>query len=112
MHYHHVSASEAGDYFQVTFEEKSDETEQYVLIQREFEFDEDSWYLECPAQNLYGQVKIIKSELSHQRLYFKTADNEEIELTFELSEENDQDVKRILEIIFLGANDVHRREAE
>lgn len=110
MHYNHVSASEAGDYFQVTFEEQpnDNDTEQYFLIQREFEFDEDSWYLECPAENLYGEVIILQHELSDQRLYFTTADNKEVELTFEIPQETYQDVKRILGVIFSGAKRIHK----
>jgi len=34
----YVSASEAGEYFQVTFEEERDSLANYLLIQRGFEF--------------------------------------------------------------------------
>jgi hypothetical protein len=34
----YVSASEAGDYFQVLFEKERDDDKEYFLIQRKFEF--------------------------------------------------------------------------
>jgi hypothetical protein len=57
LHARHASASEAGDYFQVMFEEQADaEGSRYLLIQRQFEFpDEECCAIETEQPDICGQ---------------------------------------------------------
>jgi hypothetical protein len=67
--FEHASASEAGDYYQVCFDDNDDPESidgRYLLIQRQFEFpDDDSYYLEsgfglkarAPLMVLLGRLK-------------------------------------------------------
>jgi hypothetical protein len=55
----HVSATEAGDGFQVLFETTRDSLDGYVLIQRDFEFpDGGKCYLETEARESCGHFRI------------------------------------------------------
>lgn len=106
----YVSASEAGDYFQVLFEEERDSLENYFLIQRGFEFEDitpDPCYIESDDLTLCGHLKISKVGLSRNRFYLLLGDKNQndLEIRFEISEENYQEVKRVLTIILSGYPD-------
>ena len=104
----HVSASEAGDYFQVLFEVEQDSLENYFLIQRGFEFDDyeqpDPYYIESDDEIFCGHLDIAKAKLDRNRFYLKLKDREggDLEITFDITDKNYQEVKRLLKIIFSG----------
>lgn len=105
----YVSASEAGDYFQVLFEEERDSLKNYFLIQRGFEFEDitpDPCYIESDDLTLCGHLKIKKVELSRNRFYLLLGDKNQnaLEIKFETSGGNYQEVKRVLAIILSGYN--------
>ena len=104
----HVSASEAGDYYQVLFEEKDPRTEQdslggkYLLIQRQFELpDGGRIYVESHDENLIGHFKEVKARLKSKCLYLTLGreTSTAVEVTFETSPENYTEVKRVLSIM-------------
>ena len=69
MRFNSVSASEAGDYLQVLFEEEADNLEAgYFLVQRQFEFpDEGEVYIESTDTRLCGHFAVKAAALSRQR---------------------------------------------
>lgn len=105
-----VSASEAGDYFQVLFEEDRDRFKNYFLIQRGFEFDfgerPDPCYIESDDRTFCGHIRITKAELAKNRFYLKLGDSKgsDMEIMYDTSEDNYQEVKRVVRIIFSGTN--------
>ncbi|MFQ5825049.1 MAG: hypothetical protein ACE5JB_13430 [bacterium] len=104
-----MTASEAGgEYFQVSFEEEWDSLTNYFLIQRGFEFDDDEKpdppYLESDDERFCGHLEFQKVEFNRNRFYIQLADEEknDLEVSFGISEDNYQEVKRVLKIILLG----------
>ena len=68
----HVSASEAGDYFQVVFGQSPDSDEGYVLVQRQFEMpDGGECYVETDDRDFCGHFRIRNAQLS--RNWFRMA---------------------------------------
>lgn len=72
-----ASASEAGDYYQLSFddddEKEDDDAEsvegRYFLIQRQFEFpDDDSFYLESDDASFCGHFKVRAATLTREFL--------------------------------------------
>jgi len=104
----YVSASEAGDeIFQVIFEVRlEEEGRPYVLISRAFlEEDEDeisSIYLETHDEGLIGHYSVLEAQLTRNRftVYLPPLVNESIEIDFTTSDQNFEEVKRTLGIIF------------
>ena len=100
-----VIATESGDYYQVDFEETRDSLINYLLIQRGFEFEEltpDPVYVECSDPDLCGHVPIKKVSFTPNRFYLQVDDANEdfaFDITYQIDENNYQEVKRILEII-------------
>ena len=75
MHSGCVSASQDGDYYQVLFEEKDEDSEQgslggeYLLIQRQFEMPDGSRiYVESHDQDFIGHFKVVKATLNSKCL--------------------------------------------
>ena len=103
-----VCVSDDGDYFQVLFEEEWDSLKNYFLIQRNFEHDYDEepdrCYIETDNEGFCGHLDIEKAELDRNRFYLKLADKKdgEIEITFQIRNENYLEAKRVLKIIFSG----------
>jgi hypothetical protein len=108
IHVGYVSPSEAGDYYQVLFEERDPDSEQdspdgkYLLVQRQFEMpDEGRIYVESHDQDFVGQFKVVKARLKPKwfclTLSRKTFAS--IEVTFETSPENYAEVKRVLSVM-------------
>ncbi len=105
----HVKASESGgEYFQVSFDEERDSLTNYFLIQRAFECDEDEEpdppYLESEDEIFCGHLEFQKVEFNRHRFYIQLADkeNNDLEVSFNISEDNYQEVKKTLEIILYG----------
>ena len=104
----YASVSVAGDYYQVMFEEKVPNEEQdsmdskYLLIQRQFEFqDHDLIYVESHDQNYIGHFKVARARLDAKSL-FLVLDRKNaavIEITFETSAGNYAEVKRVMRIM-------------
>jgi len=103
-----VSASVAGDeIFQVIFEETPEiEDGQYVLVSRAFlEEDEgeiSSVYLETHNERMIGHYADIEAKLTRNRFtaHLPPPANELIEVDFTISDQNYEEIKRTLEIIF------------
>lgn len=70
MQFNSVSASEAGDYFQVLFEEDVGNPDvRYFLLQCQFEFpDEEEFYIESDDTRLCGHFEVKTATLSRQGL--------------------------------------------
>ena len=106
MHVGYVSTSEAGDYYQVLFEERDSDSEEdgledgkYLLIQRQFELPNGSRiYVESHDQAFIGHFKVVKATLNSKCfcLTLSKKTSAAIEATFETSPENHAEVKRIL----------------
>lgn len=98
-----VSASESGDYYQVTFEgEPNEEDGPYVLIQRQFELpDGGRCYLEAHDQDYVGHFKVARAELGPNRFFLKLARRRaaELEVTFKTTAKNWREVARVMRII-------------
>ena len=108
MHVGYVSASEAGDYYQVLFEERDSDSEQdslggeYLLIQRQFELPNGSRiYVESHEEDFIGHFKVVKARLNPQCLYLTLSRKTSvaIEVTFETSAGNYAEVKRALSVM-------------
>jgi hypothetical protein len=98
-----VSASEGGDYYQVTFKGEADrEDGPYVLIQRQFEFpDGGRCYVETHDQEYIGHFKVAQAELGRNRLLLRLAGRRaaELEVAFKTTGKNWREVARILRIM-------------
>jgi len=98
----HVSAAEAGDYYQVHFEAADDGDGRYVLIQRQFEdVDGGLCYLETHNQEYIGHFKVVRATLDRHRfcLELRRKKSSQVEVTFETNEPTYIEVSRILRII-------------
>ena len=98
----YVSASEAGDYFQVLFEKELDDDKEYFLIQRQFEFpDGGKCYIETQGEDYIGHYKIRKSTISPKRFYVKIQrwQDSDITINFNTSTKNYNEIKRVLKIM-------------
>jgi hypothetical protein len=98
----HVSATEAGDGFQVLFETTRDSLEGYLLIQRHFEFpDEGKCYLETEAREFCGHFRIRSANLSRTRfqIAFGNASVKRIVVLFTATDSVYAEVKRVLQIM-------------
>ncbi len=107
MHCNHVSVSEAGDYIQVIFEPEFDSSENYLLPQRGFEFEEiggPQYYVETENEPFIGHNILEQIVIGRSSVLLKLNDTNksEFSLTFNTSDENFHKVKRTLESIFNG----------
>ena len=69
MLFNSVSASEAGDYYQVVFEEDADNpSARYFLIQRQFEFPYEGFYIESDNTEFCGHFDVEAASLSRRWL--------------------------------------------
>jgi hypothetical protein len=97
-----VSASEAGDGFQVLFERAPDSDGGYVLIQRHFEFpDREECYVESDDREFSGHFRIRRAYLSRDRFRMAFGKNpvREITVTFDAPDSVYIEVKRVLQIM-------------
>ncbi len=97
-----VSATEAGEGFQVLFETVPASEEGYVLIQRHFEFpDGGECYVETEDRDFCGHFRIRHTRLSRNRfeIAFGRSPVREIVVSFEATESDYSEVKRVLQIM-------------
>lgn len=99
-----VSASEAGDYFQVLFEEDVDNPEaRYFLVQCQFEFpDEEGFYIESDDMRLCGHFEVNTATLSRQslRLEMPSTSWKIIQVQFRTDDAGYEELERVLETMF------------
>jgi len=100
-----ASASEAGDYYQVLFDDDEDGEsidEQYVVIQRQFEFPDDgSYYLESDDSRLCGHFKVRAASLSSEFLSIEfLAEEKWTTLRVRYTVAQDRELERIVRIMF------------
>ena len=104
MQFHWVSASEAGDYFQVLFEEERNDSEAaYFLIQCQFEFlDDRRFYIESHDTRLCGHVEVKTATLGRHslRLEMPSTTWKIIYVKFRTDEPGYEGLKRTLETMF------------
>lgn len=98
---HHASASEAGDYFQVLFEEREDDYgAPYLLIQRQFEDEDDeSCYVESHDLELVGHFDVLSARLDRRRLLLSVNQELVADVVFDVTEPEFRELERILRII-------------
>ncbi len=112
FHAQRVSASAAGDYFQLSLgPEESDEKEfdpyeesgPYLVVQRQFEMpDRGRCYIETHDEGYIGNFPLRLTQLSRTRLAFeilRKTDNH-VEVSFALNASEFEEVRRIAEVIF------------
>jgi len=98
----HVSASEAGDGFQVLFEKAPDSDEGYVIVQRHFEFpDGGECYLETDDPEFCGHFRIQSAHLSRNefQIAFGREPVKEIAVMFSATDPVYAEVRRVLKIM-------------
>ena len=112
FHAQRVSASAAGDYFQLCLgPEESDEKESdpyevkgpYLMVQRQFEMpDRGRCYLETHDEGYRGHFPLRLTELSSTRLAFEILrkSHKHVAVSFGLNDSEFDEVRRIAEIIF------------
>ena len=98
---HHASASEAGDYFRVAFEERRDEEgAPHLLIQRQFEDqDGDVCYVESHDEEFVGHFRIRSARLGRRRLLIVMNQALEADVTLDVNERTFREIKRVLRIM-------------
>ena len=97
-----VSASEAGDGFQVLFERAPDSDAGYVLVQRHFEFpDREECYVESDDREFSGHFRIQRASLSRNGFWMAFGRNpvRKIAVTFDATDSVYTEVKRVLQIM-------------
>ena len=107
----YVSAAEAGDYFQVLFEEDRSRPKKYFLIQRGFEFEEvepNGLYIESDDMRFCGHLKPSKIEFNRNRFYLQLAEeeNDDLEIAFDIVDSDYLEVRRVIKIILSGYDHV------
>jgi hypothetical protein len=101
----HVSATEAGEGFQVLFAQAPDSDEGYVLIQGHFEFpDGGECYVETEDRELCGHFRVQGARLSRNRFQvtFGRRPERKIAVLFNATKSVYTEVKRVLRIIIPG----------
>jgi hypothetical protein len=105
IHVDNLSASKAGDYYQVMFEKEEDSDKAYFLIEQQFEFPfGDECYIESHSEEYTGQFKVMRAELRKSRFFMQLKRQEvtEVVVTFNTSDLNYKEVKRVLGIMLPG----------
>jgi hypothetical protein len=98
----HVSAAESGDYFQVLFESEEDAGGAYVLIQRQFEDPDGAlFYLETHDEHYIGHFNVARASLARNRFCLELPRGRaaKVEVTFEATDQEYDDVARIMRIM-------------
>jgi hypothetical protein len=97
-----VSATEAGEGFQVLFEKVPDRDAGYVLVQRHFEFPQGAeCYVETEDREFCGHFRIRQARLSTNRfeMAFGRSPVRGIAVSFEAADSVYTEVKRVLQIM-------------
>ena len=108
----HASASESGDYSQVLFEDDGDGA--YVLIQRQFEDDDGGLcYLESHDETYIGHFHVVRAALDRHRfrLELRRQEAAEVEVTFETTDQNYNEVARVMRIMIPCVKVVDTKDA-
>jgi hypothetical protein len=104
MQFSSVSASEAGDYFQVLFKDDENNLEaDYFLVQCQFEFpDEEEFYIESNNTRLCGHFKVQTATLSRRwlRLDMPSTKWKGIHIQFAADEAAYEELARVLNTMF------------
>ena len=107
-----VSATVAGDYYQVYFgpEESEDDAADsftvrgpYLLVQRQFEmFDGGRCHIETLDDDYIGEFALRLIEIRPTKLSFEISrkNNNRVQVTFALDASAFEEVRRVVEIIF------------
>jgi hypothetical protein len=107
-----VSASAAGDYYQLDFGPESTDEESadpfdvqgpYLLVQRQFEFaDGGRCSIESHDESYIGEFHVRLVELSRTRLTFEILGrlDSEVEVSFNLSASEFEEFREVAEIVF------------
>jgi hypothetical protein len=98
----HVSATEAGEGFQVLFERAPDSDEGYVLVQRHFEFpDGAECYVETEDREFCGHFRIRGARLSSNQFQMTLGIKPErrIAVLFDATDSVYAEVERVLQIM-------------
>ena len=104
--FEHASASEAGDYYQVSFDDNDEPGSidgRYLLIQRQFEFpDDDSYYLESDDSRLCGHVMVRAATLSSEFLSIDLLADQwtTVKIRYRISQDDLAEFERIVGIMF------------
>ena len=101
----HVTATEAGDGFQVLFAKSPDSETGYVLVQRHFEFpDRGECYVETDDREFCGHFRIRNAHLSRDQfqIAFDRKPVKEIAVLFSATDSVYAEVRRVLRIMIPG----------
>ena len=105
IHANHVSASVAGDYYQVLFEaneDSSDPDSPYLLIQRQFEMPDDGeCYVETHNADYIGHFRLRRIEFSQTDISIEIdrPGSKNIQVTFTMTTAKFEEVAPVLRII-------------
>jgi hypothetical protein len=103
LHAQHASASEAGEYFQVLFEERGGvEAGRYFLVQRQFEFpDGGRCAIEIELPEMCGHFRVRRASLERGRFQISWigCGESQAEMTFETDDESYADICRTMRIM-------------
>ncbi len=103
-----VSISESGDeYFQVSFDQGNDSTENYLLLQRGFEseeFEGPSYYIESDDEIFIGHNILKEAVLTRNSFYIKLNNSQESELkvVFDIPGKDFEELRNSLRTVFIG----------
>lgn len=96
----YVSASEAGDFIQILFAESRDDDAKYVLLQTQFEFDQDyDFKIETKDGEWIAHVNDSTAKLDRNRLLidgFDSAESIRLVIDFETSQDTFAETRKIL----------------
>jgi hypothetical protein len=105
FHANYVSASVAGDYYQVMFEAEQDSDNpdsRYLLIQRQFEDpDDDCCYIETQDENYIGHFPLRRIAFTPRNLSIELGRPRDnlVTVTFALAASDFEEASRVLRII-------------
>jgi hypothetical protein len=112
FHADHVSVDEAGgECFQILFEQRGKEADQYLLIQRWFEVpDGGKCYVEDNSLAMTGHFRVRRAELGRGHFYAELAAPQEhvVNITFTLTEAEFANTKRVVRTMIPHAIFVER----
>ncbi|MBL7134777.1 MAG: hypothetical protein ISS78_11810, partial [Phycisphaerae bacterium] len=102
FHASQVSVGEAGDYFQVLFNEGPEDSANYLLIQRDFEEPvSKKCYVEDGMPVTAGHFRVSRAQLGRDRFSAELAAHRDnrLEVTFAVSEADFAELKRVMKIM-------------
>ena len=103
LQFESVVVSEAGDYFQVHFENEPDNLSAYFLIQFQCEFeDDDGYYMESNDEQFCGNFEIKAATLSRVSLSLEVPSSrwKSVTIHFKADEADYKRLENILDTMF------------